>query len=178
MRHWLIFILTSVATCMSAGASAQTGAAAPSDRRAPPGGVVQGAVGSAGRAPAPVHVGTRAGCSSPPCVTTALAGSSVAPALFYEKARLLGGARRADYHVKLCVFPSTSLSRCPAEAEVTYYPTPLEPMASLGDLRTIRFDGVSAVPGCFVLRWDKPEQVSTPFAIIATSRRSFPCAGR
>jgi hypothetical protein len=179
MQYCVVLILVTVATLIHTDGWAQTGAVAPSDRRARPGGNVQAAVGSPAGAPAAVHVGITAGCSLPPCVTTALDRSgSVAPALLYEKARLLGGGKRADYHVKLCVFPGASLSRCPAGGDVTYYQTPEQPMASLRDLKTIRFDGVSAVPGCFVLRWDKPEHVSTPFAIVATSGGAFPCAGR
>src|SRR5687767_3711302 len=109
MGYCVVVIVVSLTTLMHTDAWAQAGAAAPADRRAPPGGAVQAGVGSPAGAPKPVHIGTRANCSLPPCVTTAVMGSTVAPALFYEKARLLGGGQRADYHVKLCVFPGSSL---------------------------------------------------------------------
>ena len=172
MRVSLLLVIGMAVVFGGDTIAAQTGAVATSARVAAPGGAISGGTGSATGAPTPVHIGTRPNCSSPNCVTTALVDASVLPDLFYEKTRLLGKALRAIVSLRLCVFAGGSATRCPAGGEVTYSAS--HPMtANLRGLTMINF-----APGCYVLRWDNPDLVSTPFAIVGSSDAGFPCAGR
>jgi hypothetical protein len=172
MRVSLLLAFAIAAVFAADTTAAQTGAVATSARVAAPGGTISGGTGSATGAPTPVHIGTRPNCSSPNCVTTALVDASILPDLFYEKTRLLGKSMRATVGLKLCVFAGGSATRCPAGGDVTYSVSrPM--MANLRGLTMINF-----APGCFVLRWENPELVSTPFAVVASSDAGFPCAGR